>query len=90
LRLAVPPQTCVEQVLVVRPHRVRVAASTEIENVLPGTIVSVVYLGDRLRIAVTVAGCGELLIDAVPGTIGALQEGDAIRVALPREACVVV
>jgi ABC-type Fe3+/spermidine/putrescine transport system ATPase subunit len=90
LRLAVPPATLVEQVLVVRPHRVRVAGPEEIENVLPGTIVSVVYLGDRLRIAVTVAGCGELLIDAVPGTIGALQEGDAIRVALPREACVVV
>jgi iron(III) transport system ATP-binding protein len=90
LRLAVPPATLVEQVLVVRPHRVRVAGPEEIENVLPGTIVSVVYLGDRLRIAVTVAGCGELLIDAVPGTIGALQEGDAIRIALPREACVVV
>ena len=90
LRLATLPATLAEQVLVVRPHRIRLANATETENVLGGTVGSVVYLGDRLRIAATVPGCGELLIDAVPGTIPPMREGEAIRVVLPRESCIVV
>jgi ABC-type Fe3+/spermidine/putrescine transport system ATPase subunit len=90
LRVAAVPPARAGQVVVVRPHRIRIGAAGEGDNALDGTVSSVVYLGDRLRIGVAVAGCGELLVDAVPGTIEAPREGAPVRLALPSDACIVV
>jgi ABC-type Fe3+/spermidine/putrescine transport system ATPase subunit len=90
LRVATVAKSVAERALVIRPHRVRIATADERDNVLPATIVSIVYLGDRLRIAARIDGGGELLLDAVPGTIARLQEGQQLRLRLPADACIVV
>ncbi len=90
LRVTAAPPAAVEQVLVVRPHSIRIATGGDSENVLEGTVRSIVYLGDRVRVSAAIAGCGDLVIDALPDGLGRVREGERIRVALPPEACVVV
>ncbi len=90
LQLASEPAGRTEPVVVIRPHRIRVAGSDETRNVLSGSVCSVVYLGDRLRIGVDVPGLPGIVLEAMPGAIPGVQEGVAIRIVLPPEACIVV
>jgi ABC-type Fe3+/spermidine/putrescine transport system ATPase subunit len=90
LRFATAAPSVAERVLVIRPHRIRIAAPEDRDNVLSATIASIVYLGDRLRIAARIEGERELLLDMVPGAAAPLAEGEAVRLRLPPEACTVV
>lgn len=79
-----------ESALMLRPHRVRFARPGDTDNVLCGTVSSVVYLGDRIRVSVMVRDCGVLLVDAVPGVIELPCEDEQVRLLLPPEACLIV
>ncbi|TVR07181.1 MAG: ABC transporter ATP-binding protein [Salinarimonadaceae bacterium] len=78
-----------ERKLIVRPHRIRIAADGETDNVLPGRVASVTLLGDRVRYVVQIEGGVEVVVDGDNGgPRAAPQENVFLR--LPPEACVVI
>jgi ABC-type Fe3+/spermidine/putrescine transport system ATPase subunit len=83
----IPADAAAEVCLVIRPHSVRAADAAATENVLAGTITQLQFIGDAVEADVTVAGT---VVRAMLDPYQPWSLGQALRIALPRERCVVV
>ena len=89
LRITSLARELVENVLLIRPHQLRFASQGEQENVIPVTVRSASYLGDRVRYLVCTDAGSLLHIDHVAtGTRAAA--GEHVKVILPPDACLVI
>jgi iron(III) transport system ATP-binding protein len=87
LHCPIPADAAAEVCLVIRPHSVRAADAAATENVLAGTITQLQFIGDAVEADVTVAGT---VVRAMLDPYQPWSLGQALRIALPRERCVVV
>jgi ABC-type Fe3+/spermidine/putrescine transport system ATPase subunit len=84
------PETIKENVVIVRPHRVGLAAGEETLNILEGTVRSVSFLGDRSHLSVEVPGCGTVMVDMIADGTSLARKGDPVRLQLPPNASVLL
>ena len=89
LRVSATERPVSENVLAIRPNRIRIAADSDSENVIGGTVRLVSYLGDLVRYVVETDTGGELTLDLASGRPVAAR-GDRLRVVLPPEACILI
>jgi len=89
LKVAPPVHPVRENIVVIRPHRISIAADGEVENILPGAVRTASYLGDRCRYVVDI-GAGLSVNVEVGHSPARLRSGQPIRLQLPRDACIVI
>lgn len=75
-----------KRLLMVRPHRLRFAEAGP--NVVPGTVRSASYLGDRMRYAVACDGGAELIMEVAEERRHGI--GDAVGIRVPADGCALV
>jgi ABC-type Fe3+/spermidine/putrescine transport system ATPase subunit len=78
-----------ENILIIRPNRIRFAQEGDSENVVEGFVRSVSNLGDHLRCQFSNDAGLSLMIDLVADG-RSIDLGGPARVVLPREACIVI
>jgi ABC-type Fe3+/spermidine/putrescine transport system ATPase subunit len=76
--------------LVVRHHQILLLpAGTTAENVIAATVADAVFLGDRIRYSFRVADSLVLTAELL-ATTGLPVPGDAVRIQLPAETCILI
>jgi ABC-type Fe3+/spermidine/putrescine transport system ATPase subunit len=78
-----------ENILIIRPNRIRFAQESDSENVIEGSVRSINYLGDHFRCRFSNDAGLSLMIDLVADG-RPIELGGPARVVLPREACTVI
>ncbi|MDE2385129.1 MAG: ABC transporter ATP-binding protein [Alphaproteobacteria bacterium] len=80
---AVGSKTC----LSIRPERVDINPAASAENVLPAVVKELVFLGDHMRVRLSVAGNSEFVVKVHKQPQGGLAQGQKIKIGWHAEDC---
>ena len=90
LRVAALPPQPAENVVMIRPHRVRFARPEHTVNLVEGVLTSAGFLGDRVHLVVDLGGGCVVKADIIAGDETIPQPGTRVRLFLPPADCVVL